>query len=163
MEITVKIEWDKPDDKNWLNQFNIETALSAYCKNTKFKVTEIKKLRVKNEGADAKESAFYYLLELEKSEQSHEVDIDTFFETYFGGNQNVSTLTPFALKEFAQAYANNSTEESEQSHKADKEIADIINRNPSSFEWLLIKGMEITNSEGKYASFEKLLNTIKSK
>jgi len=39
-EITVKINWDKPKDKNWLNQYNIETALSAYCPNTKFEVKE---------------------------------------------------------------------------------------------------------------------------
>jgi len=41
METIVKIEWDKPEDRNWLNQLNIEIALSAYCKNTKFKVTEL--------------------------------------------------------------------------------------------------------------------------
>ncbi len=39
-EITVKIIWDKPEDTNWLNQYNIQTALSAYCPNTKFKVKE---------------------------------------------------------------------------------------------------------------------------
>ena len=38
----VTIEWDNPDEYNWLNPFNIETALSAYCKNTKFKVTDFK-------------------------------------------------------------------------------------------------------------------------
>lgn len=36
----VRIEWDSPNDKNWLNFYNIQLALSAYCKNTKFKVTE---------------------------------------------------------------------------------------------------------------------------
>lgn len=39
----VEIEWDKPKEKEWLNRFNIEIALSAYCKNTKFKVRELKK------------------------------------------------------------------------------------------------------------------------
>ena len=41
METFVKIEWDIPDDKNWLCPENIETALSAYCTNTKFKVTDL--------------------------------------------------------------------------------------------------------------------------
>jgi len=39
----VEIEWDEPKMKEWLNPFNIEIALSAYCKNTKFKVKEIEK------------------------------------------------------------------------------------------------------------------------
>lgn len=39
--VKVKIEWDVPDYKNWLNAFNIGLALSKFCKNTKFKVTEI--------------------------------------------------------------------------------------------------------------------------
>ena len=37
----VQIEWDQPDDVNWLNQFNIELALSAYCRNTHFTVTDV--------------------------------------------------------------------------------------------------------------------------
>jgi len=41
-KIKVEIEWDKPNEKNWLNEFNIETALAAYCRNTKFKVRQIK-------------------------------------------------------------------------------------------------------------------------
>ncbi len=41
MEINVKIKWDTPDDKDWLNPDNIATALSAYCKNTNFEVSEI--------------------------------------------------------------------------------------------------------------------------
>jgi len=32
----VEIEWDGPDDVNWLCPDNIELALHAYCKNTKF-------------------------------------------------------------------------------------------------------------------------------
>jgi hypothetical protein len=41
-EIKVKIKWDKPKDKNWLNNNNIVVALSRYCKNTKFDVIELK-------------------------------------------------------------------------------------------------------------------------
>ena len=36
----VQIEWDKPEEPLWLCADNIQIALSAYCKNTKFKVTE---------------------------------------------------------------------------------------------------------------------------
>jgi len=39
-KITVTIIWDDPNDTNWLNQYNIQTALSAYCPNTKFEVKE---------------------------------------------------------------------------------------------------------------------------
>ena len=42
MEIVVKIEWDKPKEQQWLNPDNISLALHAYCKNTKFKVRELK-------------------------------------------------------------------------------------------------------------------------
>ncbi len=41
MEINVKIKWDTPGGKHWLNPDNIATALSAYCKNTTFEVSEI--------------------------------------------------------------------------------------------------------------------------
>ena len=34
----VLIQWDEPDDKNWLAEDNIALALHAYCKNTKFNV-----------------------------------------------------------------------------------------------------------------------------
>ena len=37
----VEIEWNKPKYKNWLNVYNIATALGAYCKNTKFKVRDL--------------------------------------------------------------------------------------------------------------------------
>lgn len=39
-EISVKIIWNKPKDKDWLNQDNIALALSAYCPNTNFEVSE---------------------------------------------------------------------------------------------------------------------------
>jgi hypothetical protein len=42
MKTTVEIEWDEPKDANWLCPANIEVALSEYCKNTNFKVTEVK-------------------------------------------------------------------------------------------------------------------------
>lgn len=41
MYTVVKIRWDKPDDKNWLCPDNIKMALSAYCTNTKFEVSEV--------------------------------------------------------------------------------------------------------------------------
>jgi hypothetical protein len=46
----VEIEWDKPDEKEWLNVFNIRIALSQCCPNTKFIVKEVKgaKLSHKN-------------------------------------------------------------------------------------------------------------------
>lgn len=37
----VEIEWDAPEDKNWLNVYNIGMALSAYCLNTKFTVRDL--------------------------------------------------------------------------------------------------------------------------
>lgn len=40
-EITVKISWDMPKDKNWLNKYNILLALSHYCPNTRFEVEEL--------------------------------------------------------------------------------------------------------------------------
>ena len=41
METIVKIKWDQPDEKEWLCADNIQIALSAYCKNTNFKVTDV--------------------------------------------------------------------------------------------------------------------------
>ncbi len=41
MKTNVTIEWDKPKEKHWLCPDNIQIALSAYCKNTKFKVTTL--------------------------------------------------------------------------------------------------------------------------
>ena len=35
----VKIAWDEPDDSNWLNAWNVQQALSVYCRNTAFEVT----------------------------------------------------------------------------------------------------------------------------
>lgn len=40
METTVTIKWDTPQERNWLCPENIELALSAYCKNTKFEVVK---------------------------------------------------------------------------------------------------------------------------
>ena len=39
-KITVEIEWETPDDPNWLNADNVSIALHAYCPNTKFHVTD---------------------------------------------------------------------------------------------------------------------------
>ena len=39
-KIIVQIEWDNPDEVNWLNPGNVSTALRAYCPNTKFVVSE---------------------------------------------------------------------------------------------------------------------------
>lgn len=44
METIVKIKWDKPKQKDWLCDANIQTALRAYCKNTKFEVTDLNEL-----------------------------------------------------------------------------------------------------------------------
>jgi hypothetical protein len=38
--IIVKIEWDVPDEPNWLNPYNLELALSEYCPNTAFEVRQ---------------------------------------------------------------------------------------------------------------------------
>ena len=43
MKTQVEIQWDKPEDKNWLCPGNIEIALRAYCTNTRFKVRELTK------------------------------------------------------------------------------------------------------------------------
>lgn len=39
--LTVKIEWNEPEDEHWLNADNVAICLHAYCKNTKFKVQEV--------------------------------------------------------------------------------------------------------------------------
>jgi hypothetical protein len=39
--VTVEIEWDEPDEKQWLCPENIEWALHQACKNTKFNVKEV--------------------------------------------------------------------------------------------------------------------------
>jgi len=39
----VEIKWDKPEKQYWLNKYNIDLALSAYCPNTKFEVEEIER------------------------------------------------------------------------------------------------------------------------
>ncbi len=46
--VHVKIEWDTPLDSHWLNPDNIAIALHAYCKNTKFKVTDCSCLAEEN-------------------------------------------------------------------------------------------------------------------
>ena len=40
-EIMVNIEWDNPNEQQWLNPDNIKQALSAYCPNTNFEVKEV--------------------------------------------------------------------------------------------------------------------------
>lgn len=42
METNVNIKWDEPQMKEWLCPDNIRIALSAYCKNSNFEVTELK-------------------------------------------------------------------------------------------------------------------------
>ena len=37
---TYTIEWDNPNEKQWLAPDNVALALHAYCKNTRFVVTE---------------------------------------------------------------------------------------------------------------------------
>lgn len=44
METIVKITWNKPEEKDWLCDENISIALHSYCKNTKFKVTDLKEM-----------------------------------------------------------------------------------------------------------------------
>ena len=46
MKKIVQIRWDKPKNKNWLCDENIELVLSSYCRNTKFKVKEVFPLNV---------------------------------------------------------------------------------------------------------------------
>ena len=41
METIVKINWDKPEDQDWLCVDNINIALETYCKNTKFETKEL--------------------------------------------------------------------------------------------------------------------------
>lgn len=41
MKTVVEIEWDKPEEQAWLCADNIALALSAYCKNTTFRVREV--------------------------------------------------------------------------------------------------------------------------
>ena len=42
METIVKIWWDEPKHQEWLCAENIQVALEQHCKNTRFKVTELK-------------------------------------------------------------------------------------------------------------------------
>jgi len=44
MKTKVEIEWDKPQEQQWLCADNIAIALSAYCKNTKFNVKDINEM-----------------------------------------------------------------------------------------------------------------------
>ena len=44
METIVKIKWDKPEEQDWLCDENIQKALSAFCINTKFEVTDLKEM-----------------------------------------------------------------------------------------------------------------------
>ena len=44
MKTAIIIEWNTPEDENWLCPENIELALSSYCKNTEFKVSKIEPL-----------------------------------------------------------------------------------------------------------------------
>ncbi|MCH8067845.1 MAG: hypothetical protein IID16_01030 [Candidatus Marinimicrobia bacterium] len=45
MEIIVKIKWDEPKEKDWLCAGNVSLALHAYCKTTKFKVSELREIK----------------------------------------------------------------------------------------------------------------------
>lgn len=38
-KIIVEIEYDRPEDKYWLNPDNVALCLSTMCRNTNFKVT----------------------------------------------------------------------------------------------------------------------------
>lgn len=40
-KIAVEIEWDWPEEPEWLNSDNVALALHAHCKNTKFVVRDI--------------------------------------------------------------------------------------------------------------------------
>ena len=44
MKTKVEINWDKPEDQNWLCAENIQAALSAHCTNTKFEVEELSEM-----------------------------------------------------------------------------------------------------------------------
>lgn len=46
-KIRVEIEWDTPDEENWLNPYNLELALSSYCTNTRFNVNEVEDNKLK--------------------------------------------------------------------------------------------------------------------
>ena len=39
--LTVKIVYDWPVDRDWMNEGNVALCLHAYCKNTKFEVTTV--------------------------------------------------------------------------------------------------------------------------
>lgn len=39
--VNVKITWDTPDEKFWLNPGSIKYVLESFCKNSKFEVEEI--------------------------------------------------------------------------------------------------------------------------
>ncbi len=41
MKTKVEINWDKPEQQDWLCAGNIQAALSAHCTNTKFEVKEL--------------------------------------------------------------------------------------------------------------------------
>ena len=41
MKTVVEIEWDQPEEENWLCPENIWSCLQAQCKNTKFFVRKI--------------------------------------------------------------------------------------------------------------------------
>lgn len=40
-KIVVEIEWDWPEDENWLNADNIALALHSYCGSTRFRVQPV--------------------------------------------------------------------------------------------------------------------------
>ena len=35
------VDWDNPDDDNWMNRYNLKLALSEVCTNTRFQITDI--------------------------------------------------------------------------------------------------------------------------
>lgn len=44
-KIVVEIEWDLPDEPDWMNADNVAVVLNASCKNTKFVVRDVPKGR----------------------------------------------------------------------------------------------------------------------
>ena len=86
MKTTVIIEWDKPTEEPWLNPDNIEVALSAHCKNTKFKVKRVdyhEALRLVREYFGRGCQAFC----LERWEQIHEHGFDTAVDEWHTHNE----------------------------------------------------------------------------
>ncbi len=69
-EINVTIAWDTPDDKDWLNVWNIDIALSQVYKNINFRVSTIEKGILQ----DSKQGSAIYLDSLLPIEKENEED-----------------------------------------------------------------------------------------